>query len=352
MKKVLLLCTAALLLVFTCGVFAQDYQATAQALESQLQILQLQATIAAMQGSSGGSNAPADQNGNGQDMWDWGQQNSPLYATPTPIAYQPPAENPITNYNFPAQARPLIPSGPPPTWKTPSSRYYTEITVGAGGQYGTLNEAVKKIPAHAGEVVIYLMSDTEEPQAGVSVPIDRGITSLRITSNNNDRRVVYPADRSVWFFCNGIPLIIDQTVDFSASTMIMGGLVTYSGHNVQVPKSTIIINGKAYWVYAGGQSDRDGHSSTVDQALVIVNGEVDRVYAGGRSIWGETIVHNATVVVNGTAKEVYCAGFTQNATAKATVGRADMRIYGWYQTFGLGLGSGQNVLLSPYGCYL
>ena len=350
MKKIMLLCVVFVLLVFTSGALAQDYQATAQALEAQLQIMQLQATIQALQGA-GGSGAPSGQSGNGQDMWDWGQQNSPLYATPTPFNYQPPASNPITQYNFPAQARPLTPSGPPPVWKKPSSHYLTEITVGAGGQFRTLNEAVKKIPGKAGEVVIYLMSNTEEPQEGVSVPIDRGITSLRITSNNDQRRVVYPADRSVWFFCNGIPLIIDRTVEFSSSTMIMGGLVTYSGHNVQAPNSTIIVNGKAYWVYAGGQSDREGHSSTVDSALVIVNGEVDRVYAGGRSIWGETIVHNATVVVNGTAKEVYCAGFTQNTTAKATVGRADMRIYGWYQIFGLGLGSGENVLLSPYGCY-
>ena len=104
-------------------------------------------------------------------------------------------------------------------------------------------------------------------------------------------------------------------------------------------------------MYAGGQSDREGYSSTVQEALVIVNGEVDRVYAGGRAIWGETVVHNATVVVNGTAKEVYCSGYTENASARSTVGRANMKIYGWYNTYGLGLGAGDLVLLDPRGCY-
>ena len=131
----------------------------------------------------------------------------------------------------------------------------------------------------------------------------------------------------------------------------MGGVVTYAGHSVEVPESTIIIDGKAYWVYAGGQSDRDGYSSTVRKALVIVNGEADRVYAGGRSILGETFVHDSTVVVNGVVNELFCSGYTENVSTKATVGRVNMLVYGWYQKYGLGLGSGESVLLDPSGCY-
>lgn len=355
-KTVMLMIMLMIMLVLTAGTLAQDYQATTQALQMQIQILELQATIDALQNSqnnpsTGGSNTDSPGRVSTPDMWVWNQQNSGLYATPTPWGSNTNRYiNAITPNSFPSSARPRIPTGPAPTWRIPTNRYSTEIYVGDAGQYQTLNEAMQHIPDNAGNVTIYLVSDTEEPQAGVSVPIGKKITSLRITSNNDDGRTVYPRDRSVWFFCNGIPLVIDQTVTFSKMTMIMGGFVTYSGHNVQAPESTIIVNGKAYWVYAGGQSDREGHSSTVDSALVIVNGEVDRVYAGGRAIWGETIVNNSTVIVNGTAKEVYCSGYTENAGATTTVGQANMMIYGWYSKYGLGLGAGSIYLLNPEGC--
>ncbi|MBQ6520428.1 MAG: hypothetical protein IJI14_17070 [Anaerolineaceae bacterium] len=349
MKKSLLLLLL-LFFSFVCSSAAQDLQATKQYLETQLEILSLQETLSALQGQTDtGSSAGNSDNG----MWNWGSQNSPLYSTPTPFnnsGYN--SGNAVTLRNFPSMVRPPVPSGPPPVWQIPYNRYFTEIYVGDAGQYRTISEAMKNIPDNAGEVTIYLVSNTEEPQSGISIPIGKKVTSVRIVSSDEKTlRSVWPADRSIWFFCNGIPLVIDRTVAFEKMSMIMGGFVTYSGHNVEAPQSTIIVNGKAYWVYAGGQSDREGHSSTVQNALVIVNGEVDRVYAGGRAIWGETIVHNAVVVVNGTAKEVYCSGYTENAAAKTTVGRADMRIYGWYSTYGLGLGSGEVTLLDPRGCY-
>ena len=345
-----------ILLLFICAriVSAQDYKATAETLELQLQIMQLQATIDAMSGNSGSSSGNnGSSGGNSTDMYVWNQMNSGYSSTPTPFGYTNTYPNTtVSSSNFPSMVRPPVPSGPPPVWKKPADRYSTEIYVGDAGQYLTISEAVKHLPARAGEVTIYLVSDTEEPQSGISIPMDKKITSFRITANDErSRRTIYPADRSVWFFCNGVPLVVDKTVTFAEKSMIMGGFVTYSGHNVEAPKSTIIINGNAHWVYAGGQSDREGHSSTVNEALVIINGKVDRVYAGGRSIWGETFVHNSTVVVNGTANEIYCGGYTENASAKATVGRADLKVYGWYSKLGLGLGAGQSYLLTPVGCY-
>lgn len=339
-----------LLLVLTQNTMAQDYKATAEALEYQLKIMELQATIDALQGQSGSGNSSGSSS---DDMWNWNSQNSPYYSTPTPFGGNSPySGTTVTSANFPSQVRPPVPTGPAPEWKIPYNRYSTDIYVGDAGQYQTIAEAMNHIPNNAGELTIFLVSDTEEPQSGISIPINKKITSVRITADDeHSNRHVWPKDRSIWFFCNGIPLLIDRTVSFEKPSMIMGGFVTYSGHNVEAPQSTIIVNGRAYWVYAGGQSDREGHSSTVQNALVIINGEVDRVYAGGRAIWGETIVHNATVVVNGTAREIYCSGYTENAGAKTTVGRADMKIYGWYNTYGLGLGNGEITLLTPAGCY-
>lgn len=314
------------------GVFAQDYKATAEVLELQLQILEMQSTIDALSagGNSGFSPTPTPRP----------VDNSNIYSNTT-----------VTSRNFPSYARPVSPTGSIPTWTKPYSRYLTEITVGSNGKYRTIAEALKNIPSKAGEVILYLVSDTEEPSDGIGIPIDKGITSLRIASNNKNHRTIWPSGRSIWFFCNGIPLEVDDTITFAEKSMIMGGLLTYSNHNVTASKSAILMNGNAHWIYAGGQSDRTGHTSTVDEALVIINGKVDRVYAGGRSILGETFVNNSTIVVKGTANEVYCAGYTENGSARATVGQANIKIYGRYNKFGLGLGAGESVLLTPVGCY-
>ena len=349
MKKgiVLLVC---FILFGVQAVSAQDYQATADALQLQIQIAEMQATLDALTGSSNGS--PSGTGGNVDDgMYTWNQNNSGYYSTPTPFNYTGGySGGMITNSNFPIQVRPPIPTGPAPTWQIPYNRFVTEVTVGDAGQYPTIADALNKLPSNAGAVTIYMESDTEEPQT-VSIPLGKNITSVRIASRNGSARTIWPGSRSIWFFCNGIPLVLDTGITMAKTSMIMGGFVTYQGHNVEAPKSTIIINGNAYWVYAGGQSDREGHSSTVNDALVIVNGKVNRVYAGGRSIWGETFVHNSTIVVNGTADEIYCGGYTENAAAKATVGRADLKVYGWWRTLGLGLGAGQSYLLNPVGCY-
>lgn len=348
MKKTCLILIVFALLILFQSVSAQDYQATVQYLQSQIELLSLQATVSALQNQNTNQGGVTLTN----DMTTWGQQNSPYSATPTPFIYDPYYGTSVTMQSFPADARPLIPASAPPVWNQPKSNYYTEIIVGHNGQYETIAEAVKNLPGPAGEVVIKLISDTSEPQSGISIPINKGVTSLRIASDNEyARRTVLPASRSIWFFCNGIPLIIDKNVEFGKMSMIIGGTITYAGHDVRVPQSTIIINGKAYWVYAGGQSDRDGQSSTVNEALVIVNGEVDRVFGGGRAIYGETIVDHATVVINGNANEVYCSGFTEYANAKATVGRSDMLVYGWYGAYGLGLGQGEIVLQNSYGCF-
>lgn len=349
MKKFFVFILIVMFLIFPKPGKAQDYKATSDALDAQIQIMELQATIDALTAAeNSGSN---EISGSSEDI---GIIQQDIVVQPTSTSVVPINTNQnttITRSNFPAYAQPPLPYYPAPEWDKPNSRYSTDIFVGDAGQYQTISEAVKHIPDNAGEVTIYLVSDTEEPQAGISIPIDRDITLLRITSDNGNRRIVWPKDRSVWFFCNGIPLIVESPVTFEKPSMIMGGLVTYSGHSVQASKSTIIINGDTYWVYAGGQSDRDGYASTVNDAFVIVNGSVDRVYAGGRSILGETIVNHATVVVNGAANEIYCSGYTENTNAKATVGRADMKVYGWYNKFGLGLGQGQLFLLTPDGCY-
>ncbi len=352
MKKSIILITFLVVFSTFLTVAAQDLQATKQALEFELEILKLQATKQALENQV--LSQPPSSNNPNTGMFNWGSENSAYVPTPTPFPNNPSTYNPsfvINQQNFPAAVRPVVPNGPPPVWKIPRSNRLTEIYVGDSGTFPTIAEALKNIPNKAGEVFLYLTSDTEEPADGFGIPFDKGITVLHIASDSDTHRTVWPKGRSIWFFCNGVPLIVEGNVEIAGKSMIMGGATTYARHNVQTPNSVIIINGSAWWIYAGGQSDREGHSSTVDNAFVIINGKVDRVFAGGRSLYGETIVNRATVVVNGTANEVYCSGYTEYASAKATVGNANMLIYGWYSIYGLTRGQGQAFLLNPAGCY-
>ncbi len=346
MKKISLLLTVLIILINVIFVSGQDLQATNQALELQLTILKLQATKQALEAQMGQQSQPTP--APVSTMMTWGSQNSPFFPTPTPVyGYS----GPVNQQNFPAYVQPPVPNGPPPVWDKPKTNRLTEIFVGNHGTYPTIAEALKNIPDNPGEVVLYLTSDTEEPADGFGIPFNKGITVLRIASNTGEHRTVRPAGRSIWLFCNGVPLIIETEVEIAEKSMIMGGVNTYAGHNVRSPQSVIIINGSAWWVYAGGQSDRDGHSSTVDNALVIINGKVNRVFAGGRTIYGETIVNHATVILNGNANEVYCGGYNEYPNSKATVGKASMLIYGWYGAYGLSHGQGETLLLDPNGCY-
>lgn len=347
MKKSIILITFLAVFSTFLTAAAQDLQATKQALEFELEILKLQATKQALENQV--LTQPHPSNDPNTEMFNWGSENSAYVPTPTPFPSNPPLV--INQQNFPAAVRPAIPNGPPPVWNIPQSNRLTEIYVGAYGTFPTIAEALKNIPNKAGEVFLYLTSDTEEPADGFGIPFDKGITVVHIASDSDTHRTVLPKGRSIWFFCNGVPLIVESKVEIAGKSMIMGGATTYARHNVQTPSSVIIINGSAWWIYAGGQSDREGHSSTVNNALVIINGKVDRVFAGGRSLYGETIVNRATVVVNGTANEVYCSGYTEYGSAKATVGNANMLIYGWYSIYGLSRGQGQAFLLNPAGCY-
>ena len=329
---------------------AQDLQATVDALQLSIQIMQLQSTMDAMNGSNPSQPQPAatlspEEVSGG--MMNWASQDSALYATGTPFH----SRNMITMQNFPTMVRPAIPDDTPPVWKMPNTARRVELTVGTYGQFPNIAEALKNIPKKAGGVMIFLTSDTEEPPDGFGIPIDREIAYVQIHSSDGTVKNVRPSGRSFWFFCNGIPLVIGPEVVFTEKSMVMGGSVTYERHNVHTNNSTIIVNGKAWWIYGGGQSSRKDHSSSVDNVLIIVNGWVDRVYAGGRAIYGETIVNNALVVVNGTAEEIYCSGYTENPAAKTTVGRSKMMIYGWYSIYGLGKGAGEIYLMDPSGCY-
>ena len=163
MKKYFFFALILIVLIISQGVFAQDVQATIQALEAQLQVLYLQSTLQALQTQQENTNSymPTPTPYGVQPIWNWNQQNSPYYATPTPYgSVSQTYPYAITQQNWPAYARPLVPTGPSPSWNLPQSQYQTEVTVGNKGQYQTIGEAVQNLPSNAGNVRIRLLSQT------------------------------------------------------------------------------------------------------------------------------------------------------------------------------------------------
>lgn len=300
---------------------AVDYAATAASLSEQIRIMELQATIDALR-------APTPQ------------------PQPQP---QPPQK--ITFQNWPGNAGPIYPQSAPPSVKLPIAATKTVLKVGPGEKFGSIYDALKNVPNNAGELILTLTGDTFEPPDGFGTPVGKGIDLLRITSADGSPKNVRPSGRSIWFFANGIPLIVEKKVSFLEKSMIIGGEVTSLNQNANRANSLIIIDGSAWWVYAGGQSDRSDRNSSVDRALVVINGWVDRVYGGGRTILGSTNVGEASIIVNGYAREIYCSGYTENSGTTASVGRTQLFIYGGYERFGLGLGKGNVELLNSSGCF-
>ena len=332
------------------GSMAQDLKATADAVYYELQIIELQATLDALTNPTIPDNSPVISD----DDWNWDTDVIEYTATPAPeSSIRLDRSTMIVGANFPGDAYPPFPYEAEPIWSIPENDQSTVITVGRGGSFSRIADAVKSIPNNAGNVTISLVSDTYEPQSGITIPLDKQITSLKISSNDGSRRTVHPENEklAVWILCNGIPLIVDRNVNLAQKSIIMGGSASEKGRSVQVPSSTIIINGSANWVYAGGLSDYNGQNSTVNEALVIVNGSVDRVFAGGRSVSGNTFVLDSTVVVSGYADEMYCGGYTEYYYSKAIVGKANMKLYGNNSVYGLGRGGGDSILLDPKGCF-
>lgn len=314
---------------------AADLAATAAALQEQIKLMELQATIDAL-----------------QDSLAQPQPTQPQLINPT--AAPPPAPTTpqkVTFQNWPGNALPSYPSMPPPSVELPTALTKTVLRVGPGERFGSIHDALKNVPDKAGELVISLTGDTQEPQDGFGIPVGKGIVSLRITTADGSQKNIHPAGRSIWFFANGIPLIVEKNVAFLEKSMIIGGEVTYLNHNANRPSSLIIIDGAAWWVYAGGQSDRANQTSSVDRATVLINGWVDRVYGGGRTISGSTSVGESSIIVNGFAREIFCSGYTENPGSTASVGRTLLFVYGGFERFGLGLGNGNVELMNPSGCF-
>lgn len=312
---------------------AVDFAATAAALSEQIKLMELQATIDALQAPTV-IPQPVPQ------------------VIPTAIVQPAPATpQKITFQNWPANALPIYPASAPPSVKLPTATTKTVLRVGPGERFGSIYDALKNVPDKAGELILALTGDTLEPSDGFGIPVGKGIVMLRITTADGNPKNIRPSGRSIWFFANGIPLIVEKNVAFLEKSMIIGGEVTYQNHDASRANALIIIDGSAWWIYAGGQSDRADRNSSVDRATVIINGWVDRVYGGGRTILGSTTVAEASIIVNGFAREIYCSGYTENPGSTATVGRTQLFIYGGYERFGLGLGNGNVELLNSSGCF-
>ena len=181
---------------------------------------------------------------------------------------------------YPAQEDPAVsrPELDEPEEKTPLTTVLSEtgydqtITV----ENGKLQEALDSIPDNAGDVRLLVNQDIQPTlYTEYSVPVDKGITSLTLCTEQVDGVTIGSTNSTYYFFANGVPLIVDTGVQLSRfSANIFGGGKT----DIEGGTSITVNEGAEVGgiLYGGGMdSDVSGDVS------ILVNGSVGTLYGGG-----------------------------------------------------------------------
>ena len=213
----------------------------------------------------------------------------------------------LLNPKTPAQVVPNTPVQPvQPIAPAAAS---TVMYIGHGQQAQNFNDAVNLLPANAGNVEFRIMGDFRQ-ENDVVIPANRGILSLTVTGNNNNRMTVsWPED--VGFFANGIPTTIAGSVVFS-SGVVYGGANVGSGQQSNLQTTYLDISGKVNKVVAGSKAKGSAASAHVANTTLIFRGKATGwLYGGGASLYGGYSVVDGTanlVVTQGATVELSIAG--------------------------------------------
>ena len=93
--------------------------------------------------------------------------------------------------------------------------YDTTVTIDSG-KLEDLQAKLDSLPESAGDVQVEisqsLFSSAEKLE--LSVPTDKGVTSLTLTHQGEDTVSIWTGGTNLDFFANGIPLVIDKGVNF------------------------------------------------------------------------------------------------------------------------------------------
>ncbi len=184
----------------------------------------------------------------------------------------------------------------------------TAVTVKTGSDTETITAALNGLSENSGDVTLNLESTITEP-GDVSIPTDKGITSVTLTTTQNAYIDVLLNDHSI--YANGIPLTIGKNLILRKSTLY-GGSQVIDGKKVTLPSSKIDLEGTADYVFSGGYAFGIGSESNVDAAEITVGGTVNVIaYAGGQSSYRGKTENKAvkiTKTAGGKINQIRCYG--------------------------------------------
>lgn len=174
--------------------------------------------------------------------------------------------------------------------------------IGDGQPYAGFAEAIAAIPSDAGDVVFNVKSDLYQDYrdylpGGISfsLPTDRNMTSLTITSDANAQTIVGNGGSDSYcinLFANGVPIIIEAPLKMNA--LIYGGS---NGTPLSGASSITVREGAFARSLFGGSLNAD----LSGDATILVEGTASTVVGGCRAYASDSGLANASATLRGSS---------------------------------------------------
>ena len=181
----------------------------------------------------------------------------------------------------------------------------TIITVGEGdADFHSIEDAFDQLSENCGETIILLNNSIEgDPTGSLSIPINKGITSLIIENSNLKNSIVVETISEI--FANGIPFTLGEKVSFP-NAWIFGGSKAENGKIRNVKDTSITILGSSAYAFGGGAALNGGRSIVSGKTSIMLGkqGKIFwEIFGGGYAAGDDSIseVSKTSLSIFGTA---------------------------------------------------
>ncbi len=190
----------------------------------------------------------------------------------------------------------------------------TVLVVGTNEEIQTLSEAFEQLPENSGDTRILVQGNlTGEPNVSLSIPTNKGITSLTIENSAQDTPVTI--EPVIEIFANGIPFVLGENVSLP-NAWIFGGMLAINSTIRTVPQTSLTILGSAAYVVGGGAANSGGRSVVTGSTEVILGSQgivFWQLFGGGYALGKRSIaeIRISNVEIFGKADYVLGGGLAK-----------------------------------------
>ena len=197
-----------------------------------------------------------------------------------------------------------------------------EFTVNAA-DHGSIAGALDAIPENAGEVIVYLAPGA--PETDISIPADRGISSLQFLPAEGAERVLVTG--SLRICANGVPFTLGEGIQMPDASIYGGNCASEGEHSLE--KTSVTIAGAAGFVFGGSFAENGASVSTAETSVTVTETGLVyyEVFGGGHAFGSGSRTSSEYTAVNvmGTTDYALGGGFAENG-AHSEVTRTEMFI--------------------------